>query len=212
MTPERLAEFQALLGIADAAGAQDIWDIIEKVRRPMRRADEARRRVPNATEARRHLSEVASAARKFAKLLAKEPLAELLLNGGVFPGSLSEAGEIILPTGEERRAFAAAPIEFVKRIEGVAETAQLLAADDERFRLAHFLPNADQGAISTAALILWPILFSFWESVGKMPSYTPDGPFHRFVSFVHRELRLAAPSAGGLRHAIDRHIANRGQK
>ncbi len=241
LTPERLAELQALLGTADVAEARRVWDAIEDARSPMQWFDDARRRVPRTQAARRRLMACAAAARKFAAFLKTEPLAAVLLNDGVFPFEH-------LLTDEERRAFVAAPGEFIRRVESVAEFARLFAEPD-RFQLAHpFLMGANQGATSTAALILWPVLFGLWTGVerrepspgeplhqfftllhleltrmnrelgppvpgaGRTLSHTPDGPFHRFVKFVHRELELPAPSASALRHAIDRYIANREQK
>ena len=202
MTRERLAEFQALLGVEDQGHAWRMWKVIERAKPLMERFERGRRRIPDAQKAKRHLAAVAGAARRLSALLAREPLNELLLNGGMFPGALSEDCQVILPTDLERRAFAAAPGEFVKRLDGVATVAQLLADDDERFRLAHVLPNADHGAVTTAALVLWPLLFSFWEEEGRTLSHTPNGPLHRFVAFVHREFGLAKPSASTLRDAI----------
>jgi hypothetical protein len=241
LTPDRLAELQALLGTADVAEARRVWDTIETARSPMQRFDWARRRVPNAQRARRRLTAGAAAARKFAAFLKTEPLAAVLLNDGVFPFEH-------LLTDEERRAFVGAPGRLARRVESVAEFAQVFAAPD-RFQLAHlFLLGANQGATSTAALVLWPVLFDLWTGVerrepspgeplhqfftllhlelarmnrelsppapgaGRTLSHTPNGPFHRFVKFVHRELELPAPSASALRHAIDRYIANREQK
>ncbi len=181
LTPERLAELQALLGTADVAEARRVWDAIETARAPMQWFDEARRRVPNAQAARRRLAAGAAAARKFAAFLKAEPLAAVLINDGVFPFEH-------LLTDEDRRAFVEAPGQLLaRRVESVAEFAQVFAAPD-RFQLAHlFLMGANQGATSTAALVLWPVLFGLWTGVERREP-SPGEPLHQFFTLLHLDL------------------------
>lgn len=214
MTSKRLIELQALLGIVDQDDyALETWEKIERARRIMRFYEDGRRTVPDAQKARRHLAAIDAAARKLAKLVGKEPLARLLFSGGTFPGRNSDDGwEIISPSDEERRAFEAAPREFIERLDGVATVAQRLAEDKERFRLAHCLLDASQGAQNVTSAIFWPMLFWLWKEEGKKLSHTEDGPLHNFLKFVHRELGLAEPSASTLRDAIAKTCRNASKK
>jgi hypothetical protein len=212
ITDAGLVEIRASLGLRDEAHARELAARIEAAVRIMMRIENSRTRIPDVQRAKRHLESVAAASRKLASLLKKEPFANLLFSGGLYPGSFDEENGIILPSEQERNAFEQAPGLFTERLEDLARVARLFAGDDERFRLAQTLPNPDQGSQSIATMVLWPVLFYIWTQCGRQLAYTDGGPLHRFIEVVHRNLSLPRPTASSLRDAIRRYMADRQQK
>ena len=84
------------------------------------------------------------------------------------------------------------------------------AADENLLREAYFLPLADDGAKTHEAAVLWPRLFCAWEAYGQRVAKSQQGPLHRFLTLVHREIGLPPPAWGTFRDAVTHwHTAGR---
>jgi hypothetical protein len=213
MTPERLKIFCDLINAeGDLARSERQWSVIELWHREAERVGAAKARTPNIKDAKRRLTVIQNSARKLAASLRSEPLFNLLLSGGEMPGSIDSVGRLTAGTEEEWRIFEQGPDDFLKMINLISNTANEYLEDDVFLRHDLFLPSAEASTTGSIALILWPGLFDIWTRAGNHLAYTPDGPTHRFLNFVHEEFAIEPPLASAVRAAVERHIARRGQK
>jgi hypothetical protein len=209
MTPERLKVFQKHLDV-DEVKARMIWRLLETTKFNIEMTERGKLKIRDATQARDDLKVISNAARKLAILLRVEPLTKLLLEKEEL-GPIESLMEKKF-SDEEISEYNSAPDRFCKQLDKIAMFAEAFSNSDENFRYMHWLPQANRSNENVYSMHLWPELFHYWELVGKSLAYTPSGPLHRFVKFVHDEMGYPVPAASTLRDAIKRYNGRSAKK
>ena len=219
--PDRWETLRALLDAPDLDSAHDFWFTFCRPDVATAHNAAVRKLVANAKKEKRKLRQVEASARKIINILETSFAASELLNCpqlGEWLRSCEECREkrfssILVASwldDDEYGKLNYIP-SIVHALRQVAKSAAYYEQNDAAFRRALRLPNPAQSTISPEALILWPRIFEYWESIGNKVAATPCGPLHRLLQYVHSELRLAEPTADALQGAVARYIGSRGQ-
>jgi hypothetical protein len=198
-----IAKLQSMLGLAKP-DAIYVASMIFGMLVHCEMENDARRRTPDVRIAKRRMEGIRNAAAQLARMLPEEPVAEDLVR---VPGTMTDRPELLTEEGVicmgkmhelDQRKLA----DFISTARTIRDSADEYLKTDFEFRELHRLPPAWGAGKSAVVLWLWPHLFEIWRWSGKRLAKTPDGPLHRFVSFVHTTCGLSGVSPSTLRDAV----------